>query len=324
MVHQSSGGRAQRAKGDNIKQALKVMLVLAVGVGAWSLYQIKISFGNDSEIDINETKRYRGYDYEAILLGRKGTSSQLDEIVFPDSGNVDSEQLEEDKAEEEFGHINEKFSTREGNEVDLEPESQPEVSSGKKDKDSSKTKSEKVGIKSRSEPGHKEQGHEKYPKRPMTNDSVSNDKEKEAQYREQLNDVQLRMNTTSDFSEKENDGDEEHRTREKETRMQKNVVEDAINASVTEEIDDVQSFHDENGVPPDVNETAIVFGQAHILLEEKISNVGKGRWLRKNIYEVTSAEDSTVEVNLEASKNDAVEADTSGIKHNSEIGEGDR
>nr|KYP61657.1 hypothetical protein KK1_016165 [Cajanus cajan] len=60
------------------------------------------------------------------------------------------------------------------------------------------------------------------------------------------------MNAISDFSEKENDGDEAHRIREKETRVQKNVVENAIDAAVREEIDGLQSFHDENGVPPDV------------------------------------------------------------------------
>ena len=102
-------------------------------------------------------------------------------------------------------------------------------------------------------------------------------------------------------------------------------------SEVTEEIDEVQSFHDENGVPPDVNETEIVFAQAHIVHEENISNVRKGSWLRKHTYEVTYVEDNIVEVNLEASKNDAdVESNTesiahvdiSGVKRNSEISEG--
>ncbi|XP_061371129.1 uncharacterized protein LOC133313740 [Gastrolobium bilobum] len=67
----------------------------------------------------------------------------------------------------------------------------------------------------------------------------------------------------------------------KESRMQENVVEIATNAGVTEEIDGVQSFHDENGVPPDGNETEIVAGQAHMLREENISNVDKGSWFGK-------------------------------------------
>ncbi|XP_068504030.1 uncharacterized protein [Phaseolus vulgaris] len=201
-------------------------------------------------------------------------------------------------------------------------------------KDSSKTTAGKVGIESRrSESGHKEHGDVKYPKGSIVNDSKSNGKEKEVQLRKQLNDVPARQNATLDFSEKENDGDEWPIIREKKTGIQKNVVEGATNAELTEEIDEVQSFHDENGVPPDVNETEIVFGRAHIRHEENLSSVSKGSWLRGHIYEVTYVEDNTVEVNLEASKNDADEeinvgnsithAYTSGMKHSSEIGEAD-
>ncbi|RDY00857.1 hypothetical protein CR513_15903, partial [Mucuna pruriens] len=273
MEYQSCG-RGQRPKGANIKQALKVMLVLAFG--AWLLYQIKNS--------INNTE-----NYGTTSLGRKGTPSRLYEIAFPDSGNVDSSGANEDMSEEEFGHINEKFSTREGKKVEDEPESQPEVSSKKEYKDSDSR---------RSESSHKENG-----KRLIINDSKSNDKEKEVQLR-------IRENGKSDFSEKGNDGGEEARG------MQKNVVEDATNSEVTEEIDEVQSFHDENGVPPDVNETEIVFSQAHIVHEENISNVSEGSLVRKHIYEVTYVEDNTVEVNLEATKNDAdEEINTGSITH---------
>jgi len=193
------------------------------------------------------------------------------------------------------------------------------VSSQNQYKDSSKTTAGKVGIESRRSESHKEHGNEKYRKRLIVNDSKSNGKEKEAQLRKQLNDVHVRQNATLDFSEKENDGDEGPVIREKETGIQKNVVEGATDAELTEEIDEVQSFHDENGVPPDVNETEIVFGRTHIVHEENLSNVGKRSWLRKQIYEVTYVEDNTVEVNLEASKNDAEEeiithADTSGKK----------
>ncbi|WP_162521412.1 hypothetical protein, partial [Escherichia coli] len=93
---------------------------------------------------------------------------------------------------------------------------------------------------------------------------------------EPQNDVQVRKNAKSDFSRKENDEDEDPRIREKETRTQENVVEGATNDGVTEGIDVIQSFHDENGVPPDCNETETVVGQAHIMHEENISDFTKG------------------------------------------------
>ncbi|BAT72862.1 hypothetical protein LR48_Vigan11g086200 [Vigna angularis] len=341
-------GRAQRPKVAIIKQALKVMLVLAVG--SWMLYQIKQS-RNDRENYSDETNLVGGHG--AKLLGRKGILPRVYEIDFPDSGNVDSageakesssgsddgsessDGAKEDKAEAELVNINEKFSTRERKEVELEPKTLPEVLSENQCRDSSKTTVGKVGLESRSsESGHKKHGIEKYPKRSKVNDSKSNGIEKEVQLRKQLYDEHVRQNATLDFSEKENDGDEGPKIREKETGIHKNVVEGATNAELTEEIDEVQSFHDENGAPPDVNETEIVvFGRAHIVHEENLSNVSKGSWLRKHIYEVTHVEDNTVEVNPETSKNDADEEtnagnisahyDTSGIKHISEIGEAD-
>ncbi|KAJ1393548.1 hypothetical protein SESBI_34911 [Sesbania bispinosa] len=297
MEYQSFG-RPQRPKGANIKQALKVMLILAVC--AWLVYQIKHSnYGG-------QTKLVAGYG--AISLGRKGIPLQLDERTLPDSGNVDSvvEAKESSSGRdvvEEFGHINEKnFRTNEGKEVELEPESQVKVSSKDKYQDSSKEKSGKVDIESRkNESGHKEHGYEKYPKRPVINDSKSNEKEIEVQLREQPNVVQVIKNAKSDLSVKENDEDEDPRIIENETRIQKNVVESVANASLAEEIDEVQSFHDENGVPPD-----IVAGLAHFLHEENISNVSKGSWLGEiNIHEVTSGEEKDVEFNLERSKNAA-------------------
>lgn len=338
MEYQSFG-RPQRPKGANIKQALKVMLVLAVC--AWLVYQIKHS-GNKTEKYGGQTKLVAGY--EAISLGRKGTPSRLDERALPDSRNVASvgqvkgsssgrddvsDGPKEDKAEEEFGHINEQFRTNEGKEMELKPESQPTVSSKNRNKDSFKEKSGEIYVESRSESGHKEHGNEKYQKRAVINEFKSNDKEKDVQHRELPNDVHVRKNAKSDFSVKKNDEDEDPKVKEKETKMQKNVAESAKNAGVIEELDEVQSFHDENGVPPDCDETEIVVGQAHILHEENISNVSKRSWLEKiNIYEVTSGEDTAVEMNLEGSKI-AVTADkeintrTSGIKHNQEISGGD-
>ena len=246
------------------KQTLKVMLVLAVG--SWMLYQIKQS-RNDREKYSDERKLVGGHG--ARLLGRKGILPRVYEIDFPDSGNVDSageakesssgsddgsessDGAKEDKAEAGLVHINEKFSTRERKEVGFEPQTQPEVLSENQCRDSSKTTAGKVGIESRSESGHKEHGIEKYPKGSKVNGSKGNGIEKEVQLRKQLNDEHVRQNATLDFSEKENDVDEGPIIREKETGIQKNVVEGATNAELTEEIDEVQSFHDENGAPPD-------------------------------------------------------------------------
>ncbi|XP_027344240.1 uncharacterized protein LOC113856572 [Abrus precatorius] len=301
-----SFGRAQRPKGAIIKQVLKAMLVLAVC--AWLLYQIKHSRSN--------TENYRGQTkldgaYGTVSLGRKGSSSGRDDEPYG---------ANKDKAEEEFGHVNEKFRTREGKEVELEQESQSKVSSMNKHHGLSKRESGKVDIESwKSKSGLKGHGNEKNPTRPIMIDSKSNDIAKEVQ--------QIRKNAKPYFSAKENDEDEDPMIREKEIMMQKNVVERSTNADMTEEIDElVQSFHDENGVPPDANETEIVFGQARVMNEENISNVSKGSWLRKSIQEVTYAEYNHVEVNSEVSENDETvgeEINTSDIKRNSEIGEGD-
>ena len=333
-----SFGRPQRPKGANIKQALKVILVLVVC--AWLVYQIKHSMNKPQNYG-SQTKHVVGYG--AVSLGRKGNPSRLDERALPDSQSVDSaveatesssgrddvfDGAREDKAEEEFGHINGKFGTNVGKKVEHEPESQPKVSYKNKHKDSSKEESGKVFVEPRRESEHKEV-IEKYPTTPEVNDSQSNDKEIEEQLREPPNAAQIRKNAKSDFSAKENDEDKDHRIWQKETRMQESVVESATNAGVTEAIDEVLSFDDENGVPPDGNEIKMV------VQEENISNFSKGIRLGKsNIYEVTSGEDNGVDVYLEGSKNYATadeefnpgtftHVDTSGINSNPEIGGGD-
>ncbi|KAK7319952.1 hypothetical protein RJT34_04681 [Clitoria ternatea] len=306
MEYQSFG-RAQRPKGANIKQALEVILALVVC--AWLLYQINHSRNNTGNYDGSSSKIDGGY--EAILLGRKGTLPQLDEISFPDSGNVDSvEGKDSSSGRDDVDESNGTKEDKAEEKIGLEPESQPKVSSKNEHRDLSKKESGNIGVESRkSESGHKEFGDEKHPKRPKINDSKSNCKGKEVQLREQVNDVQVRKNAKSDFSPKENAKSD---LSEKGTRMQKNVVESGTDADMTEETDEVQSFHDENGVPPSVNETEIVFGQLHTLHEENMS-------------------DNTVEVNFEGSRNDAsadeetnpgttTHMDTSGIKRNSEIG----
>ncbi|XP_012572132.1 uncharacterized protein [Cicer arietinum] len=75
-------------------------------------------------------------------------------------------------------------------------------------------------------------------------------------------------------------------------KMQKNVAESAANDGlIIEETDEVQSFHDENGVPPDGN-------------EDNVSIFSSVNWLKKiHIYEVTSGENNEVEMNLEGSMN---------------------
>jgi len=82
MEYQSFG-RYQKPKGSNVKQVLKMMLILAVC--AWLLYQIKKT----------EAKKY-GLQIKLVtgcgdkLFGRKGMLSRPDERAFPDSRKVDS------------------------------------------------------------------------------------------------------------------------------------------------------------------------------------------------------------------------------------------
>jgi hypothetical protein len=58
------------------------------------------------------------------------------------------------------------------------------------------------------------------------------------------------------------------------------------------DMDEVESFHDENGVPPDSN-------------DENISTFSNVNWLKKiDIYEVTYGVENDVEINLEGSIND--------------------
>jgi hypothetical protein len=57
-------------------------------------------------------------------------------------------------------------------------------------------------------------------------------------------------------------------------------------------MDEVESFHDENGVPPDSN-------------DENISTFSNVNWLNKiDIYEVTYGVENDVEMHLEGSIND--------------------
>jgi hypothetical protein len=194
-----SFGRYQKPKGSNIKQVLKLIIVLAICV--WLLYQIKHT----------ETKNYGSptklvVGSGANFFGRKGIMSRSDERAFSDSGKVDS-----------------------------------------------------VGE--------------------VTNEFKSDDKEKGVQLRELQNDMHVGMNAKSKFSLKEKDKDvEETGIKEKgNNKMQKNVVESGANDD--EETSEVQSFHDENGVPPDFT-------------EENISTFSKVNWLKKiNIYDVTYKKD---------------------------------
>ncbi|KAE9607574.1 hypothetical protein Lalb_Chr09g0331491 [Lupinus albus] len=292
MEYQSFG-RPQRSKGANIKQALKLMLVLAVC--AWLVYQTEHSIRNKTENHGFQTKLDIGD--ATILLGRKGTPSRFDGIAFPNSGNEDSsaegqessngsndlfdEAKKLDKSEEEIGHVNEKLRGNEEKEVELEPEKQSMVSSKNEYKDSSKEKSGKVYVElSRSESGDNEH----------SNDPQSYyDKETAKQLIEPQDDEHVTKNAKSDFSRNEND------------------EEISTNAGMTEGIDEVQTFHDETGVPPDFNETEILVGRARVVHEESTSDFSKGSSIGEgNIFEVTSGEENSVEVTLEGTKNDAI------------------
>ncbi|RHN43636.1 hypothetical protein MtrunA17_Chr8g0390051 [Medicago truncatula] len=212
MEYQSFG-RYQKPKGSNIKQVLKLMIVLAICV--WLLYQINHT----------ETKNYSSQTKFAVgsgakFFGRKGIMSQSDERAFPDSGKVDS-----------VGEVADEFK--------------------------------------------------------------SDDNEKEVQLRELQNDMHVGMNAKPKFSLKVKDEDiEENGIKEKgNIKMQKNVVESGVNDD--EETNAVQSFRDENGVPPDVT-------------EENFSTFSKVNWLKKiNIYEVAYGEDNEVDMNLDELMNSA-------------------
>ncbi|MCI02602.1 hypothetical protein A2U01_0023635, partial [Trifolium medium] len=106
--------------------------------------------------------------------------------------------------------------------------------------------------------------------------------------------MQVRKTAKSEFSLKEKSGDEDAKNRinEKGIKMLNNVVESVTNAGVIiEEMDEVESFHDENGVPPDNN-------------DDNISTFSNVNWLKKiNIYEVTYGVENDVEINLEGSIN---------------------
>lgn len=93
---------------------------------------------------------------------------------------------------------------------------------------------------------------------------------------------------TNEFKSNDKEKEVQLGVEEKGNKMQKNEVESAANTGV---IDEVQSFHDENGVPPDGG-------------EENLSTFTIVNWLKKiSIYEVAYGEDNDVEMNLEGSMN---------------------
>jgi hypothetical protein len=66
---------------------------------------------------------------------------------------------------------------------------------------------------------------------------------------------------------------------------------DSVGEVHLKDMDEVESFHDENGVPPDSN-------------DENISTFSNVNWLKKiDIYEVTYGVENDVEINLEGSIN---------------------
>ncbi|MED6114917.1 hypothetical protein PIB30_085182 [Stylosanthes scabra] len=307
MGYQSSGS-PQRPKGATIKMTLKIILVLVVC--AWLVYQIKHSMNKKGSYD-HQTEHVLGYG--AVLLGRKG----LDERDLPDLRDADSVGEAKESSNGRDDHNAEQESvnfTNKGSEVEHESESQPKKSSSRTGhKDSYLEESGKAFIER--EFDHKEYVIDNYQEKSIEDVATSNKKGGEEQ--QQLKET---PNAESDFSAKENDKDIE---------MQEKVIDKATDVGVAEVMDDVLSFHDENGVPPDGNETKIV---AH---EENIFKVSKGIRLGKsNAYKVTFGEDKEVGVSLEGQENNATaveefnfeaftHGDTSGIKYNGEIEGGD-
>lgn len=151
---------------------------------------------------------------------------------------------------------------------------------------------------SRSESDDKGEGNLENSKIPFFNDSQSNEKEAEVQIRGSPNGMQLkmRMNTEPDGSIKENEEVEEPKTL---------AVQDWAHI-----------FDDENGVPPDVNDTEAIGGEAQIMIEMvhdgNISNDSKENGeIKSNLYEVksSSSENENFEVTLRGSKSTGVIVD---------------
>lgn len=113
-------------------------------------------------------------------------------------------------------------------------------------------------------------------------------------------DVQRRMNTEADESIEENEDVEELET---------------LDSGVL-----VHTFHDENGVPPGVNETEIVYGEAEIEIvhEEIISNDSKeDEAFKGNTIEVLTSENE-IEL-LDLSTSVVVDAESQSIIAHADI-----
>ncbi|KAJ7969549.1 dentin sialophosphoprotein-like isoform X1 [Quillaja saponaria] len=254
-MNYQSVGRYQRPKGANIKQALQ-LTVLLVGC-IWLLYQFKHSSGDES----GNTEIKFGKEYGGVLLGRKGKAGWLDERSVSDSedthlageardgdgarvddgldGNLEN-MVEEGIIHQENVHRNETLGvTEEVEEVGKESEMQYyNVLIKNKEVDSSEENSGEVRVKSRgSDSDHKDHRNTKYLKEQLTDDAESHDKELKNQVTEPRYNEQIREISKSVFSTKENDGEDEDRSNSEETT----VVE-------------VHGFHDENGVPQDVDD----------------------------------------------------------------------
>ncbi|KAK4280937.1 hypothetical protein QN277_012489 [Acacia crassicarpa] len=140
----------------------------------------------------------------------------------------------------------------------------------------------------------KGQGNVENPKMAVINDSQSIEKEAEVQIKAPPNGMQLqmRMNTEPDGSIKENEEVEEPKT---------------LTGGVWAHI-----FDDENGVPPEFNETETMVGvaQINIVHEEDISGDSEENGaVKSSILEVTSSENDIVEVTFGGSTSVIVDAE---------------
>ncbi|CAI8619751.1 unnamed protein product [Vicia faba] len=96
----------------------------------------------------------------------------------------------------------------------------------------------------------------------------------------------------SEFSLKEMNEDEDTRIKEKGNEIQKNVVASAVDAGVImEEIDDVLSYHDENGVPPDSNGDAKIKEEGNEMHKNVVASATNAGLIMEEIYEVQSYHD---------------------------------
>ncbi|XP_058732253.1 uncharacterized protein LOC131603836 [Vicia villosa] len=242
MEYQSFG-RCQKPKGSNIKQVLKLMLVLVFS--GWLLYQIKQT----------ETKNYGGQTKLVAgcggvkLLGRKGMSTRLDERSLPESRKVDSVGEARGMDHVSDGAVDAGVIMEEIDEVQSYRDENGVPPDSNEDTEIKEVKNE-------------------------MHENVAVTAANAGVIMEEIDVVQ----SYHDENGVPPDSNEGTEIKEDENEMYENVVASTANVGVImEEIDEAQSFHDENGVPPESNEENIsTFSEVNWLKKINIRDVTNG------------------------------------------------